>query len=145
MRRGEVVPLLLEVTLVREKKVKLTLRARSIALAHRRVVLRAGLVVPDQVVAGGLVEELDQTGLGVELHDRAHGHVGEQVHGGDDHDDLVVAAAGVDVVLAAHHLADLDLALQLAFADGDVLGTDAGHDVAGLLAVLLQGLLLEGV
>ena len=73
------------------------------------------------------------------------GNVYLKVRGGDHHDDLVLFALGVEVHLGAQHLVDFDGSGQLAMAHGDVLGTDARHDVAGLLAVLFERLLLEGV
>ena len=49
----------------------------------------------------------------------------------------------MEIVLAPEHLGDLDLCGELPLPHRDMLGADAGHDVAGRLGIRFQSLLLE--
>lgn len=116
---------------------------KSISRALGSVRLSRFLIEPDQVVAALFVKELDQFGSDIELDGSSHRNIGVETDGRNDHHDSVVTADSMDVVLGAHHLADLYLSGQLAGADSDVLRTDARYYVGGPDVLGLERLLLE--
>ena len=72
------------------------------------------LIVPDEVLSCLLIEELDELRHHIEVHLASHRNIFCQSDGRNDHYDLIISAAGMEVVLGTKELGYFDYSCKFA-------------------------------
>ena len=65
----------------------------------------------------------------------AHGNVSVEVDGGNYHYDIVIAALCMQIEFRSEHFGNLYCRRESSLAYGNVPGTDAADNIAGLLSI----------